>query len=324
MNWVDLVIIVVLLFFIVEGLKRPFLSELVDLASFLFAFSLSLKFYNLSAKYFETWFTLPHSFANVLGFISIWYIFEIIFYILVRPWLTKFKNNSNLNIWQKSILSSGLLSSFPSFFKGLIFIAIILILVATFPIQPRIKKDVQNSKLAYPILVKAYQLEAPLKNIFGGLANDTLTFLTIQPKSNEKLGLGFQTDKFIVDSRLEEQMVSLLNKERVKKGLPELSPDPQLKEVARFHSSDMFKKGYFSHYSPQGENVADRAKKLNVFFLVVGENLAYAPSLELAHQGLMNSDGHRANILSPEYRRIGIGIVDGEEYGLMFTQVFTD
>ena len=55
-----------------------------------------------------------------------------------------------------------------------------------------------------------------------------------------------------------------------------------------------------------------------------GENLALAPTLQLAHDGLMKSPGHRANILSTNYRTVGIGIVDGGPYGLMVTQDFTD
>lgn len=57
---------------------------------------------------------------------------------------------------------------------------------------------------------------------------------------------------------------------------------------------------------------------------MVGENLAFAPNLELAHQGLMNSPGHRANILSSDYYKIGIGIAQSEDYGLMITQVFSN
>jgi uncharacterized protein YkwD len=86
----------------------------------------------------------------------------------------------------------------------------------------------------------------------------------------------------------------------------------------------MFKRGYFAHNSPEGENVADRAEKVGVDYQVIGENLAYAPTLALAHNGLMNSPGHRANILSSDYQKIGIGVQDGGVYGLMITQVFSN
>jgi uncharacterized protein YkwD len=60
----------------------------------------------------------------------------------------------------------------------------------------------------------------------------------------------------------------------------------------------------------------------DVRFRTAGENLALAPSLQIAHTGLMNSPGHRANILRPQFGRVGIGILDGGRRGLMVTQNF--
>jgi uncharacterized protein YkwD len=59
-----------------------------------------------------------------------------------------------------------------------------------------------------------------------------------------------------------------------------------------------------------------------VRFLAAGENLALAPSLQVAHNGLMNSPGHRRNILDHQFGRVGIGIMDGGIRGLMVTQNF--
>jgi uncharacterized protein YkwD len=60
----------------------------------------------------------------------------------------------------------------------------------------------------------------------------------------------------------------------------------------------------------------------NISFLTAGENLALARSVQVAHTGLMNSPGHRANILRPQFGRVGIGIMDGGLRGLMVTQNF--
>ena len=64
--------------------------------------------------------------------------------------------------------------------------------------------------------------------------------------------------------------------------------------------------------------------KANIEFTYAGENLALAPSTPLAMQGLMNSPGHRANILNPNFKKIGIGVIDGGIYGKMYSQEFTD
>jgi uncharacterized protein YkwD len=93
-------------------------------------------------------------------------------------------------------------------------------------------------------------------------------------------------------------------------------------EVARRHSVDMFARGYFSHVTPEGRSPFDRMNESGVAYRTAGENLALAPTLTIAHTGLMNSPGHRANILRPEFGRLGIGIVDGGARGLMVTQNF--
>ena len=120
-------------------------------------------------------------------------------------------------------------------------------------------------------------------------------------------------------------MVNLVNQEKGKYGLKELVSHEKLREVARIYAKEMFKNGFFSHISLiDGSTPADRALRAGVTFMIIGENLAYAPDVYIAHQGLMNSQGHRENILSENYRRVGIGVVDGGIYGKMFVQEFAD
>lgn len=316
LNWVDVVIIGILFLFALEALGRPLILEIVDLGSFLLAGLLSFSYYNIPAKFFEAQFKIPHGLSLVLGFMSVWFLTEVIFFILIRLFLPR--------ILKLKIPGSRFLSIVPAFLRGLVFVALALIMVATFPIQPSIKKSVLGSMFGSQILKYASSLEQPVKQVFGGVSNDSLTFLTIKPRTDEKVNLGFQTSEFSTDEVSENRMLDLINEERVNRGLRALAFDRGLRGVARGHSTDMFKKGYFSHYSPDGKTVADRTLETEIDFLVVGENLAYAPSVELAHKGLMNSEGHRANILSPDYSKVGIGVMDGGVYGRMFTQVFTN
>jgi uncharacterized protein YkwD len=94
--------------------------------------------------------------------------------------------------------------------------------------------------------------------------------------------------------------------------------------VARDYARDMWQRNYFGHVSPEGKSVADRLDEAGITFQVVGENLALAPTLTTAHIGLMNSEGHRANILEPDFKRVGIGVIDNGIYGKLFVQIFTD
>lgn len=323
LNWVDLIIIGVLVFFALESLGRPLVLEFLDFASFLLAGLLSFSYYNVPAKFFESQFKIAHGLSLILGFVTVWFLSETVFYLLIRLFLP--------NILRLKIPGSKLLSMIPAVLRGLVFIALALVMVATFPLQPALKRSVLDSRAGSQILKQASNLEQPVKQVFGGVANDSLTFLTIKPKTDEKVNLGFQTSQFITDDVSENQMMDLINGERASRGLKALVLDRGLRGIARGHSADMFKRGYFSHYAPdpaiggaEGKTVADRTLEAGIDFLVVGENLAYAPNVELAHKGLMNSEGHRANILSSDYSKVGIGVMDGGVYGRMFTQVFTN
>lgn len=316
MNWVDFLIIFALIFFALESLGRPFILETLDLISFLLAFFLSFRFYDLPVKFFESQFSVPHGLSLVLSFMTVWFFTESIFYFVVKIVIAK--------IGRKRITTLEMLSFIPALLRGLVFIALILVLIATFPVQPALKKGVLDSKFGSQILKNAYSLEQPVREVFGGVSNESLTFLTIEPKTEKKVNLGFQTNDVVLDEKTEGDMIALVNKERSTRGIKTLNFDSKLKAIAREHSEDMFKRGYFSHYSPEGLTVADRASNRGVDFLVIGENLAYAPDLELAHKGLMNSPGHRANILSTDYGKVGIGVIDGGVYGKMFTQVFSN
>ena len=318
MNLIDFIIIALLILFVIDAIDRSFIAEMLDFISFLLAFFLALRFYNLASTFYQINFHTPHSLANVLGFITVWFLAETVFFLFCQVLIPKVKSLSNLDHQLKYF------AIIPAFFRGLIFVSLILVLVGTFPINAQIKIAVNKSKLGLYILSQTQSLETPLKNVFGGLTQDTLTFLTIKPKSNESVNLGFQTTQFGPNQALETEMISLVNSERVTRGLTALTFDPSLRKIAEGHSTDMFERGYFSHYSPEGKTVADRAKEENIDFQVIGENLAYAPSLALAHKGLMDSEGHRANILSGDFNKIGIGIMDSSVYGLMITQVFSN
>jgi len=120
----------------------------------------------------------------------------------------------------------------------------------------------------------------------------------------------------------EQQMVNLVNQERTSRGLEPLQVDMQLVKLARMKSQDMIDNNYFSHTSPTYSSPFEMMKNNGVSYRTAGENLAGAPSVTTAHTNLMNSDGHRKNILSPNFTHIGIGIVNGGPYGKMFTQLF--
>jgi len=121
---------------------------------------------------------------------------------------------------------------------------------------------------------------------------------------------------------MEQQMLTLMNQDRVKLGLTPLAVDMRLVKAARMKSQDMIDKNYTSHISPTYGSPFDMMKSMGITYKTAGENIAGAGTVDRAYTNLMNSAGHRSNILSPNYTKVGIGIVQGGPYGLMITQMF--
>lgn len=206
--------------------------------------------------------------------------------------------------------------------NGAINATVVSMLLLALPLDDAFSRKVGESVIVSRLAEPAEWLEARLGPIFNPAFERTLSKLTVRPGSRESLSLPFTVATAPARLELEARMLELVNQERAREGLRPLLPDPQSRDVARAHSQDMFARGYFSHVTPDGKDPFDRLRGAGVRFLTAGENLALARTLPMAHQGLMDSPGHRANILRPQFGRVGIGIVDGGRYGLMVTQNF--
>jgi len=121
-------------------------------------------------------------------------------------------------------------------------------------------------------------------------------------------------------SAYEQQVVDLTNQERAKNGLPALKVDVTLSKMAHEKSRDMSANGYFSHTSPTYGSPFDMMKKYGISYRYAGENIAMGQRTpEEVVKAWMNSEGHRKNILSPNYNYIGVGYVAQGNY---WTQEF--
>ena len=210
----------------------------------------------------------------------------------------------------------------PGAVNGLIGATIVAMLLLSLPLSDAITRHVEGSVLANRFAAPAEWVESRLRPIFNPAIDRTLTRLTITPGSQDSVRLAFKVKATQPRADLEADMLELVNRERRAHGLKPLRADPEAAEVARAHSRDMFARGYFSHITPDGADPFERMRRGGLRFRAAGENLAFSRTLPMAHQGLMNSPGHRANILQPHFGRVGVGIVDGGRYGLMVTQSF--
>lgn len=221
-----------------------------------------------------------------------------------------------------------ILGVFPGLVNGLVTAAVLAALLPALPlpssVATAVRATIRDSALANRLATHIEGVENTLSPVFSGAIEETLDLLTIQTESDERVDLPYTVRNSRARPDLEAQMLALVNRERASANLAPLTSDPELVGIARSHSADMFARGYFAHITPEGRDPFDRMREASLTFITAGENLAHAPTLTLAHDGLMNSPGHRANILRSEFTRIGIGIMDGGVRGLMITQNFRD
>jgi uncharacterized protein YkwD len=317
LNVIDILLVVVVLLAALYGWRRGFIYGVLDLAGWVLGLVAALRFYQPVARFIgrytnfwsETW-DQPVAFLLIALFVSIGVHF-LSFAILRR--IPQKTHERSLN---------KILGIVPGLANGFIAASILSALLLSVPISDSVSERTQDSAVANRLAVYAEQLEAKLNPVFGDAVARSLNLLTIKPESNERVNLPFTVAKTRPRPDLEARMLELVNKERVANGLRPLAADPELTEVARKHSADMFARGYFAHDTPEGLSPFDRMKVANVQFLTAGENLALAPSVQVAHTGLMNSPGHRANILRGQFGRLGIGIMDGGMRGIMVSQEF--
>ncbi|WP_449536859.1 CAP domain-containing protein [Ferdinandcohnia sp. Marseille-Q9671] len=154
--------------------------------------------------------------------------------------------------------------------------------------------------------------------------NNTVTSIQIISETLEENRNDFYTDASEqLKQGFEYQLFDITNASRVNHGLPILTWDDHVKETARKHSLDMAENNYFSHTNLKGQSPFDRMLEDEILFTMAGENLAYGQfSSIFAHEGLMNSMGHRENILKEEFRYLGVGVAFNSESHPYYTEKF--
>lgn len=123
-------------------------------------------------------------------------------------------------------------------------------------------------------------------------------------------------------STQEEIAFLLLNQDRAANGMSALKLDPVLCSIARLKSQDMRDNNYFSHTSPTYGSPSQMLKSLGYSFSAAGENIAHHATVEKSQAAFMSSSGHRKNILSSSWTKVGIGVVTDAQGFVYVTQLF--
>lgn len=316
MNYIDILLIVIVLFSIYGGWLKGFIIGSLELLMFIVGILLTFLLYPYIVTFFEKQAPTLGIWTLQLSFIIGLIIIRIILSIIVNQILRVIPATAHANTANHAL---GIL---PGTINGIIWATIISALLLSIPVSDSLSDKTRNSLFAEKMADKVEWLDEKFSPVFDEAVNKTMNKLTVDPGSEKSVSLPFKDNDPEVREDLEAKMLVLVNEERGKAGLKLLKFDSEMLEVARRHSRDMFARGYFSHITPEGLSPFDRMKKLKVRFLAAGENLAFGQTLNICHRGLMNSPGHRANILNRAFGRVGIGILDGGVYGLMITQNF--
>ena len=144
-------------------------------------------------------------------------------------------------------------------------------------------------------------------------------------------------DEREVEAREEQTLIAAINTERARQGEGALTLDPLLTETARTHCQEMCRLDYFEHESPTAALRTPLDRYLSSLrawgegephTALVGENIFYcsvtnaAYNVAYAHQSLMASPGHRANILNPEFTKVGVGLYRDAQGRFWVTEMF--
>ncbi len=315
-NFVDALLALIVLIGAWSGWRRGFLFSSLDLLTL--AASLVAAF--LGYPYPGGWMQrlLPEQYALWAAPAAFVLLFLLVLFLLGR--ITMVIARATPRAVHANFVNR-VLGLAPGTVNGIIHAIVTAVVLVAVPLGP-VTPWARASPLAALLSAPAPWVEVQLAPIFDPAIRRTMQALTVDPESKRSITLRGKVAQPRVRTDLEARMLEMLNEERTRAGVKPLKADLQLADVARAHSRDMFAQGYFSHVTPDGRDLSERLRAAREGYLVAGENLALAATLPGAHQGLMNSPGHRKNILRAQFGRVGIGILDGGVHGLMVTQNF--
>ncbi|WP_316788763.1 CvpA family protein [Pedobacter frigoris] len=315
MNWVDIILILILLLSMLSSMRRGFILATLELLCWIGSLTLSFLLYSHLSSFVEKYLLSASSWTSPLSFIVILIGSRILLEVLSRKIL------SNVSQEDHESTANKLYGILPGLVNGFIWVALLSTILLLMPITNS-TESARNSKLSEWSIRKVNWMRDRLVPVFGELSYQMASKSEAVIGKSDAVKLPYKVENPRIRPDLEAEMLVLVNEERKKHRLKPLKADPEIAVAARKHSADMFARGYFSHVTPEGVDPFQRIQAEKIIFLTAGENLALAQTLAIAHRGLMNSPGHRRNILRSGFGRLGIGILDGGVYGLMITQNF--
>lgn len=177
-----------------------------------------------------------------------------------------------------------------------------------------------NSKDEYDIINKGKKYITVFYDIH--YENRVCSYLIVDEYIENHFNGIYPEESEEIKKSFELEMVDLVNSVRLKRGLISLEYSEAATQSSRNHSNDMMVSNFFDHINKKNETPFDRMQKEGILYSKAGENIAAGQVNSIyAHEALMNSLGHRKNILG-DYNNIGVGVVFGGSYKTYYTQNF--
>ena len=307
----------------VRGWLRGFVKEAMGLVGLVLGIVVAFRLSPEMGRFLSGWTGLADSPARLLG--------GVVVFILVgvgaavgAHYLGRMFNRPGLRV------SNRFLGACLGLSWGWFLATLILSVLVVLPLPQSYVESMERSILTETLTNPAL----PTQNAFHTLAGDRVleSLLALQRvvgnkqiilEEGETLELEpVARSQLAVSSEAAEEIFQLLNRARIEAGLDPLAWSDGLAPVGEAHALEMYTEGYFAHESPSTGFVGDRVLAAEITLRLSGENLALAATPQMVHDGLMESPGHRANILRSEFRRVGIAVVEGP-LGLIAVQVFS-
>ena len=307
----------------IRGWMRGFVKELMDLVGMLLGAVLGLGFSAQAGRFIESWSGASPGASRVVGGFALFMLAGLAASVGAH-YLGKVFNRTGLKT------SNRLLGSVFAFGWGWVVATVVLAVVLLLPLPDSWEEALGESTLATAVT----DPEQPALRAFHSMTGDRSlsSALSLDALLHDQNVVVGPDEVFPIDpasaedlervSAFEQRIFELIDLERREAGLRPLAWNQRLADVGHGHANEMYIDGYFAHESTITGSVVDRVDAVGINYRLVGENLALAATPEIAHQGLMESQGHRENILRADFREVGIAVVEGP-LGLMVVQVFT-
>ncbi len=307
----------------VRGWVRGFTREAMDLVGLVIGIALAFRFSGPLGDAMAEWLGISPELGRLVGGLALFLLVGVLASIGAH-YLQRVFTLPGLALTHR-LLGGGLALAW-----ALFVVILLLSLLVVLPLPGTVGERIDESKVASALTDPELLPQRMFFTVAGDRVLEALLNLDrlvgrdeVILEEGETLAITpAEPEELQRDEKAAAEIFELVNRSRIDERLDPLAWSAPLAAVGEGHATEMYLEGYFGHTSPATGTVANRMAIAGIPYIRVGENMALAATAGTVHDGLMDSPGHRANILDSRFTRLGIGVIKGP-LGLMVVQVFS-